>query len=491
MKRVTKEICGIFLSGLISSSALLAQNYRAIHGSSMAGGLGAANNPSSILHVPFSWDITLFALQEVHTSNAFYVKDYSLLAPNSKATIEGFNQTGKWFALANQDLHLLNARIRLDERRAIAFGLNLRSNLHAGTSRLTFRDTASELRQVMHVNRDNVPLSGEALGSAWAELYGTYAVNIFDRERSILNAGLTLSVTRGLAGGFLNLQDIGFSAITANGATAYELNDFSLAYGYSANIDAADAAPGGGKRSAFLRQTRSSLSLSAGVEFIVPVVKTGDESNGYHYDWKLGLSVLDLGFNSYPYSKNSRSFFLNGGSLVDSTLEGRFDGIGSIEQLNDTMAALAGSSAVLAGKFTVYLPARMVLNIDKNLIGNFFINGELSFPFAAIADRRYLLARDLNLAAITPRFENRLFGAYLPVTMNSKGQIWMGGAVKAGPLLLGLHNWANLFSGDKIQKGGFYLALTLRPGKTKDQSLRERNPRLPKSRRRQLECPGF
>jgi hypothetical protein len=30
---------------------------------------------------------------------------------------------------------------------------------------------------------------------------------------------------------------------------------------------------------------------------------------------------------------------------------------------------------------------------------------------------------------------------------------------------LGIDNWANLFSGSKIQNGGFYLALVIKPGK--------------------------
>jgi len=32
-------------------------------------------------------------------------------------------------------------------------------------------------------------------------------------------------------------------------------------------------------------------------------------------------------------------------------------------------------------------------------------------------------------------------------------------------LLLGVHNWANLFSKNKLQNGGGYLAIVIRPGK--------------------------
>ena len=41
-------------------------------------------------------------------------------------------------------------------------------------------------------------------------------------------------------------------------------------------------------------------------------------------------------------------------------------------------------------------------------------------------------------------------------------RFWVGGAFKAGPLLIGLHNWANLFSKNSLQNGGGYVALIIR-----------------------------
>lgn len=477
----------IFL-GLFIPFVLPAQNYRAIHGSSQAGGLGAANNPSSILHVPFNWDITLFSVQETHTTNAFYLDDYSLLSHGDSVSIFGRNETSRRFVFANQDIHLLNGRIRLNAHQAIAFGINLRSYMQAKTSKFTFNDTATEMRHYMNINRDNIPLSGEMTGMAWAEIFGTYAQTILDKERAILNAGITVSLTRGLAGAHLRTGSIGFTATPADPAK-YVLNDATLEYGYSANIDDADAAAKGSKRSAFTRHTLSSIALSAGLEYIVPVEKIGDESNGYHYDLKVGLSVLDLGFNNYPYSTNSRAFVLNGANLADSALESRFDNISSLEDLNDTLAALSSSASVLAGYFRVFQPARIVLNVDKNIQGNFFVNGEVTIPLTPLLGDNHHAVRDMNLIAITPRVETRTWGAYLPFTINTRGQAWIGGAAKAGPVLLGLHNWANVFAKNKMQEGGFYLALTLRPGKKHNQSTRDKRLKISKKYRRQLECP--
>ena len=95
------------------------------------------------------------------------------------------------------------------------------------------------------------------------------------------------------------------------------------------------------------------------------------------------------------------------------------------------------------------------------------------------------------MLAVTPRWETRLLGAYLPVLLNTKNQLWVGGAIKAGPLLLGTHNLANLFSKNKSANGGFYLALTFRPGKNHDGESNNSADRQSVKSKRSIQCPKF
>ncbi|MBC7423753.1 MAG: hypothetical protein H7334_09900, partial [Ferruginibacter sp.] len=48
------------IAALLLFNCLAAQNYHAINGSSYAGSLGVGNNPASIVHVPYAWDVTPF-----------------------------------------------------------------------------------------------------------------------------------------------------------------------------------------------------------------------------------------------------------------------------------------------------------------------------------------------------------------------------------------------------------------------------------------------
>jgi hypothetical protein len=70
-------------------------------------------------------------------------------------------------------------------------------------------------------------------------------------------------------------------------------------------------------------------------------------------------------------------------------------------------------------------------------------------------------------------------------------QFWIGGAFKAGPLLLGIHNLANVFLKNSTQNGGFYLAITLRPGSSHDKSSGDDDQKLSRRERKKLDCPRF
>ena len=77
-----------------------------------------------------------------------------------------------------------------------------------------------------------------------------------------------------------------------------------------------------------------------------------------------------------------------------------------------------------------------------------------------------LLTRELNLLTVTPRWETILFGCYMPVQYNTQGNLWIGAALKFGPLTIGLHDisWTKKIS---TINGGGYILFSLHPFNTK------------------------
>jgi hypothetical protein len=120
---------------------------------------------------------------------------------------------------------------------------------------------------------------------------------------------------------------------------------------------------------------------------------------------------------------------------------------------------------------------RIVLNVDRYLFDAFYVNANLSVNLSSLSGSEWRVT-ELNALTVTPRWETKRWGFYLPVQFNTKQNLWIGGAFKFGPLLIGVHNWANLFAKNKMQNGGGYVALVIRSWK---------NTR--KHRDKRLDCP--
>src|SRR3984893_6003668 len=110
-------VCGSFL--LCLCIPLVAQNYHAVQGSSYAGSLGIANNPSSMLSTPFRWDITLMATQFKSSTNILIIHTFSIISPSKKSQYSINEGDFKRKARMSFNLNLLNARITLNRRQAI------------------------------------------------------------------------------------------------------------------------------------------------------------------------------------------------------------------------------------------------------------------------------------------------------------------------------------------------------------------------------------
>ena len=105
---------------------------------------------------------------------------------------------------------------------------------------------------------------------------------------------------------------------------------------------------------------------------------------------------------------------------------------------------------------------RIVLNIDRFIYRNIYINADISINMPASLLKKWYSVHEMNLLTITPRWETSRYGFYLPIQVTNTKRFWIGGAFKAGPLLFGIHNWANLFTKNTIQNGGGYIALIIR-----------------------------
>jgi hypothetical protein len=466
-----KYLVTIVCCGLLVLTGIQAQDYHAVQSSSYAGALGVHNNPASIVNTPFKWDLVLVGTQVKSSTNAFSIHDYSYLSSPANSLYHIDNGEYARKGGINFNINLLNARIAIGRKNAVAFGVNIRSYSNLQTSRYNYIDTVDNSSEFLKINQGINNINGKLASSSWMEGYISYARTISDNTFGRLNAGLTVKISRGLSGAFANINDVNFSRATQNNTTVYTVNSANMIFGYSANYDHIQKGAGSSQNvNNFFAYTDGGASIDAGFEYLIKPQGTSsfnDEEDYYDYDWKLGVSLLDIGANQYKYGIQSRSVSGIKTNISGVTLDRKFDStVNSFQRFNDSLATFVNSTSP-AGKFTVFNPTRLVINVDHYLTGNYYINAELSIntPLSLIK-KNYLNVKAINLLTVTPRWETKRFGFYLPIQYSNQHQFWIGGAFKAGPLLFGLHNLVNLFSKTSAQNGGGYIALVFRAPKS-------------------------
>jgi hypothetical protein len=212
-----------------------------------------------------------------------------------------------------------------------------------------------------------------------------------------------------------------------------------------------------------IKSGTTSLGLSVGLEYIkYNQSSSAGENEPNPYRWKLGFSIMDIGASSFKTSEYTGYFSNPSNTINDDDLSQKLTNINSAQDLRDSLATLFGTTTPLPPTFKINQPTRMIINIDRNFGNHFYVNGQLSLNFRSSANFNKFNTRELSLLSITPRWETLAWGIFLPVQYNTQGQIWMGAAIKMGPLVAGIHS-LGIFKKDPLLNGGGYLMMSIHP----------------------------
>jgi hypothetical protein len=459
-----------------------AQFYQAVHGSNFAGSLGMLNNPASALASPTPWDITIFGIQARNSTNLFYLEKYG--PGKSSEELLPFIKNGDFKKRLNAaiNLNLVNARVKLSNHISVGMGLNFRSGNRIKTSTYNFQDSISEANSFLHINISNQPLQALVLSSSWMEPYGSMAFKIAESKNFILTAGISAKVTKGLFGLTTKLDNAFYESILP-GIPVYQPTDIELQYGYSRNADEWDPSKSLlSNMKNYLGKSEGGGSFDFGVEWIVKDrknIELFEERTQYNYTWKIGVSLLDLGYAKYKYGLLSRNasgikLSFSGKSLFD-----KFDStVNTLATFNDSLKTVVAQFSSRVGIYKVSNATRLVFNVDRTVSDLFNINAEFNLPLSIIPTDKDLQLQTLPSITITPRIEGRKYGAYLPLTINGDGYFWMGAAFKAGPLLIGMHDVLPFLQKTPYPNGGGYLAYVISPSE-----------KLKKAKAKDVKCP--
>jgi hypothetical protein len=450
------------------------QSYHAINGSPYAGVSSMYVNPASTVNSAYKWDLTIFSVQEVNSQTLGTINDGSLLNYTNAYT-EFTNGNRSRFFHGNLDITLFNARIKLDQKSALAFGIRGRAFINSKIMPFVYKDSLSSTQSFLYENKVENFLQGFGTHSGWVEINFNYSRILKQTYNTRLTAGATIAYTRGISGAHANVVHATYlEEKDNNNNNFYILTGGSALAEYSSNYDSlSDYKSVAGNTKAFLKDTKSGFNLNIGAEYLFKNERPYDDDalTSENYDWKIGISILDIGKNKYRPINGS--FYAGNPKFTtsDTSLINNLNNANSLSAVRDTLANYFNTLDSLSSPFTISNPTRLTVSVDKNLGNHFYINGQLNINFYSTDPTAKLRTREINLLTITPRWETNKFGLYLPVQYNTQGQIWVGGAAKLGPLLIGFHSldfykWFKVHT--QTYNGGGYIMLNIHPFRKKE-----------------------
>jgi hypothetical protein len=459
---------------LLVAGPLQSQSYHAINGSPFAGVTGMYNNPATTVNSAYRWDFTLFSAQATISNSLFTINQSSLTRYDSANTQFTPGMRSRYLH-GNIDINIFNMRFNAGKKSAFAFGLRARTYNDSKLQPFYYTDTISTMQGFLSTNKSVDYLQGFGTSSGWLEADFNFSHIVYQRQGSRLSAGATVGYMRGISGGHAAIQRVTYLDQSTNTQPYYLLTGGSGNAMYSKNYDTLNANNTFFHNAkSFLKNSLSSVNINVGIEYLLRNTESDeDEISPTNYDWKIGVSIMDIGKNKYAAVDGSFNVSMPKSDVSDTSVQTQFTNISGIRDLRQNLKTLFNVVDSINQEFTISNPTRIIINIDRNFGRHFYVNGELSMNIYS-SEPRFALkfrTREVNLLTVTPRWETKALGAYLPIQYNTQGQLWVGGAVKLGPLLLGFHSldffkWFK--QGTQSLNGGGYLLLSIHPFRTKE-----------------------
>ncbi|MGD0710260.1 MAG: DUF5723 family protein, partial [Bacteroidales bacterium] len=382
-------------------------------------------NPSFIAGSPYIVDINLVTAQSYFDNNYVYLFPTNVLDlldddGENKIKIDNTQQRehGTWakYMLENKDNNnwrknaYLNALVQGPSFmfNFKKWSFSIEDAARADISIVRVSPVAARLLYEDSPRLTYLPLQNKQLeipkfrinGLVWDELGITIARQIINNRDWEVNGGITLKHLDGYAGGYC--LNKGVNITVPNDSTIY-FKDLSVKAGYAANLNHPVTVCGSG------------ASTDLGVTFKKKTIKNSyqcpnfcDKELDLQYLWKLGISLVDIGYinfngftNNYTIN-NSTDDWVNITKMHTKGING-FDSV-----LKAHFSNLVNSKS----DFTMMLPWAASVQFDYNIGYNIYLNGTWvqRIPHFGLpgVDRA-------NSISITPRYDTRRFGVALPI----------------------------------------------------------------------------
>ncbi len=234
---------------------------------------------------------------------------------------------------------------------------------------------------------------------------------------------------------------------------------------------------------------RNGGGLAADLGFVYTTYSRGDAP----YDWKFGVSLIDIGRLSFRRNAAGHAVRTTEPMII-STLE--YQSFQGLHELEDYVQFFSGQAlgspeaSFEGGSFAIWLPSAISIQVDKSLGGPFFVGGAFiqGFPLGPGA-----LQRGSHLA-LAPRMESRWVEAALPVSVYDWEEVRVGLALRLAFFTIGTSHLGSFVSRSDLSATDFYFAIKISPFQlfgSRDSGFSRGDGRFKNNKRGKVRCYNF
>lgn len=462
-----------------------AQQHNGLVTDNYSGTIGIQNNPANLADSRFRFNMNVLGI------NAHAQQNYlQLEAPHSiykflnwkwdstfgtQNTAFPFEETyvkerlnGRdKFAFSNACVNALSMQLGLKDGAGFSFGMTTKA--YANVSNLpeaaikTFLQDLDKQGYIKENQRrilgENIDVNASAAALAYQQYSARYAFVANERKSNFIKIGLGLDYNIGLYGGYAKLNDVSY---TLDGIDTLTVNSGEIEMAY---IDPNYLTNSDRRLNDYFGKSR----LGRGVGINAGIVYEHRSDNKAHkykmdrkhqvdnstnkYNWKLGASIVDLGFVNFNNEDAIHSLTVSTSSPLQWS---NFDSADTWSDQNDldSFANNFFSSANRDNSFRMFTPATLRLSGDYRVQENIYIAANYTQSLIRNNSKGVRLPSFLT---VTPRYESRWLSVGLPISVSSYyNKINIGTYIRTGVFYIGSDNLGGFLTGKKTNGANIY-----------------------------------
>ena len=399
-------------------------------------------NPASIADPkPFS-DTRIVGISQLLQNNYIYF-------PNANFTndpLDNYDPSKKYNVYSETDVYG-PAFTRVIKHRA--FSINIRVRNHVIARRIPANIAKFAFEGLNYESLHNDVFDEKRFmikNMAWGELGLSYAQIVQRKGNSILTAGATLKILNGIS----NISFIG-----KNLKYSVDSNDLD-ALTYKGTLDL--TVPGANK------------GWGTGVDIGVEYKRMFKDNNAHHvphhkqgqcqikdYKYKIGLSMIDLGFINF--NETTTNYIFKGDSIFLNDYEKNPpSGISDIERKVDEAIVATGANVKKEDKSFSTLPLTFILQGDYNFENNLYLNAQL---LISVQQYNFAGAERMSTFTLTPRYELKKLTVALPISIYRYGKPGIGIYTRFWWFSFGMNNFIPLLAKKDLYNVDVYASVNI------------------------------